>query len=36
MGIEIKLTDKELPVSPPLIDFLHRYISGGELQQRMA
>lgn len=28
MGIEIKLTDRELPISPPLIDFLHRYISG--------
>lgn len=29
VGIEIKLTDKELPISPPLIDFLHRHISGG-------
>src|SRR3989344_3318575 len=29
MGIEIKLTDKELPISPPLIEFLHRHISGG-------
>jgi hypothetical protein len=26
MGVEIKLTDKEFPVSPVFIDFLHRYI----------
>jgi hypothetical protein len=28
MGIEIKLTDRELPASPVFIDFLHRQISG--------
>jgi hypothetical protein len=28
MGIEIKLTDHELPASPVFIDFLHRQISG--------
>ncbi|MBI3069104.1 MAG: hypothetical protein HYY79_09605, partial [Betaproteobacteria bacterium] len=28
MGVEIKLTDKEFPVSPVLIDFLHRHIEG--------
>ena len=27
MGVEIKLTDKEFPVSPVLIDFLHRTIA---------
>ena len=27
MGVEIKLTDKEFPVSPVFIDFLHRYLS---------
>ena len=26
MGVEIKLTDKDLPVSPVFIDFLHSYI----------
>lgn len=26
MGVEIKLTDREFPVSPVFIDFLHRYI----------
>lgn len=26
MGVEIKLTDREFPVSPAFIDFLHRYI----------
>ena len=26
MGVEIKLTDKEFPVSPAFIDFLHRHI----------
>ncbi|HXF65336.1 MAG TPA: hypothetical protein VNK67_01380 [Burkholderiales bacterium] len=26
MGVEIKLTDKEFPVSPIFIDFLHRHI----------
>ncbi len=26
MGVEIKLTDKEFPVSPVFIDFLHRHI----------
>jgi hypothetical protein len=30
MGIEIKLTDRDLPVSPAFIDFLHRRIRGGE------
>lgn len=28
MGVEIKLTDREFPVSPVFIDFLHRYIEG--------
>jgi len=28
MGVEIKLTDKDLPVSPIFIDFLHRRIEG--------
>lgn len=28
MGVEIKLTDKEFPVSPVFIDFLHRHIEG--------
>ncbi len=28
MGIEIKLTDRDLPVSPALVDFLHRRIHG--------
>ncbi len=28
MGIEIRLTDRELPASPVFIDFLHRQISG--------
>jgi len=28
MGIEIKLTDRDLPVSPVFIDFLHRRIHG--------
>jgi hypothetical protein len=32
MGIEIKLTDKELPISPPLIDFLYRHIRGGSYE----
>ena len=26
MGVEIKLTDKEFPVSPVFIDFLYRHI----------
>jgi hypothetical protein len=26
MGVEIKLTDKEFPVSPVFIDFLPRYL----------
>jgi hypothetical protein len=26
MGVEIKLTDREFPVSPVFIDFLHRYL----------
>jgi hypothetical protein len=26
MGVEIKLTDKQFPVSPVFIDFLHRYL----------
>ena len=26
MGVEIKLTDKDFPVSPVFIDFLHRHI----------
>ncbi len=28
MGIEIRLTDRELPASPVFIDFLHRQITG--------
>ena len=28
MGVEIKLTDREFPVSPVFIDFLHRHIEG--------
>ncbi len=28
MGVEIKLTDRDLPVSPALVDFLHRRIHG--------
>ena len=28
MGVEIKLTDKEFPVSPALIEFLHHHITG--------
>lgn len=28
MGVEIKLTDKEFPVSPVFIEFLHRHIEG--------
>lgn len=27
MGVEIKLTDKQFPVSPVFIDFLHRYLN---------
>lgn len=30
MGIEIKLTDRDLPVSPAFIDFLHRRIRGAD------
>ena len=26
MGVEIKFTDKDLPVSPGFIEFLHHYI----------
>lgn len=26
MGVEIRLTDRQLPVSPAFVDFLHRYI----------
>lgn len=32
MGVEIKLTDKEFPVSPVLIDFLHRHIEDREFE----
>lgn len=32
MGVEIKLTDKEFPVSPVFIDFLHRYIGEKEIE----
>jgi len=28
MGVEIKLTDKELPISPAMIEFLDHYIAG--------
>lgn len=28
MGVEIKLTDRDFPVSPAFIDFLHGYIAG--------
>ncbi len=28
MGVEIKLTDKELPISPAMIEFLDEIISG--------
>ena len=28
MGVEIKLTDKQLPVSPAFIEFLHDHIEG--------
>jgi hypothetical protein len=28
VGVEIKLTDKELPISPAMIEFLDRHISG--------
>jgi hypothetical protein len=28
MGVEITLTDKQFPVSPVFIDFLHRYLHG--------
>jgi hypothetical protein len=28
MGVEIKLTDKELPISPAMIEFLDRHIEG--------
>jgi hypothetical protein len=28
MGVEIKLTDREFPVSPVFIEFLHRHIEG--------
>ncbi len=27
MGVEIKLTDRQFPVSPTFIDFLHRYLN---------
>ena len=32
MGVEIKLTDKEFPVSPVFIDFLHRHIEEKEFE----
>jgi len=32
MGVEIKLTDKEFPVSPVFIDFLHHYIEDREFE----
>jgi hypothetical protein len=32
MGVEIKLTDKEFPVSPVFIDFLHRQIEGKDFE----
>lgn len=32
MGVEIKLTDKEFPVSPVFIDFLHRRIEGKDFE----
>jgi hypothetical protein len=32
MGVEIKLTDKEFPVSPVFIDFLHRHIQQQEFE----
>lgn len=31
MGVEIRLSDRELPVSPVLIDFLHRLIHGRDM-----
>ena len=31
MGVEIKLTDRDLPVSPALVDFLYRRIHGHEM-----
>ena len=30
MGVEIKLSDRDLPVSPSFIEFLHRHIERGE------
>jgi len=33
MGVEIKLTDKELPVSPVFIDFLSHVLFGREFEQ---
>jgi hypothetical protein len=32
MGVELKLTDKEFPVSPVFIDFLHRHIEDKEFE----
>jgi len=31
MGVEIKLTDRDLPVSPALVDFLYRRIHGRDM-----
>ena len=33
MGVEIKLTDKELPVSPVFIDFLSHVLLGREFEK---
>lgn len=32
MGVEIKLTDREFPVSPVFIDFLHRHITEAQFE----
>lgn len=34
MGVEIKLSDRDLPVSPVFIDFLHRHIEGRDFEPR--
>ena len=32
MGVEIKLTDKELPVSPVFVDFLAHIVDGRQFE----
>lgn len=35
MGVELKLTDRELPASPAFIDFLDRWLKGGAFETQV-